>query len=119
MREAMFLKHKVENQLRKSGTTFEVMRAGKDKFGQPVVPTKVYEFVGLYHENNSFIQTTSSDATIIQTNKSPMILCLIEDARALQLNDLITINGNTFTVSGFVNIQELDVVADVSLDEVK
>lgn len=119
MREAMFLKHKVENQLRKSGTTFEVMRASKDKFGQPMAPSKVHEFVGLYHEDNSFIQTTSSDTTVIQTNKSPMILCLIEDARALQLNDSITINGNTFTVSGFLNIQELDVIADVSLDEVR
>ena len=45
-----------------------------------------------------------------------MILCLYEDAKFLKMDDFVKINSKTFKVTGIVNIQEWNIIADISLE---
>ena len=90
-------------------------------FGEPVgEPIVVGTIRGLYHEQNSSVQVTTGDTTQVRTKKIPMILCLYEDAArlALVVGDTVTINAKTFKVTGVVNIQEWNLISDISLEVV-
>ena len=47
-----------------------------------------------------------------------MILCMYEDAKNIVLGDKIEISGKQYKVSGVLNIQNYNVAADISLEEV-
>lgn len=119
MKAPDFLLHRLEVQLKMRGIKYTFVRQGTDKFGQPSNDVEEqFDIIGIYHESNSYIQSTGSDATIIRTKKSPMILCLYEDAKEIVQGDIVTINDKMYKVSGVLDIQSYSVAADISLDEV-
>lgn len=114
-----FEAYKIRRELKRSGTDYEFKRTEKNDFGEPTDRLKVAgKLRGLYHEQNSTIQITTGDTTQIRTKKVPMILCLYEDAASLilQVGDIVNINSRTFKVTGVVNIQEWNIVSDISLE---
>ena len=119
MKASNFLLHRLQVQLNMRGIEYVFSRQALDKFGQPLDDTQEeIKLKGIYHESNGYIQTSGSDATIIRTEKSPMILCLFEDGNKIKQGDIVTIAGKTFRVSGVLNIQNYSIVADISLEEV-
>ena len=116
-----FEAYKIKRELKRSGIDYEFKRAGVNDFGEPVgEPIVVGTIRGLYHEQNSSIQVTTGDTTQVRTKKIPMILCLYEDTArlALAVGDTVTINAKTFKVTGIVNIQEWNIISDISLEVV-
>ena len=114
-----FLLHKIETELNFHGIEYTFLRCGKDKFGQPSEQlTEQIVLKGIYHESNSYITTSGSEASETRTKKSPMILCLFEDGCKVQQGDVVCIRGNKYKVSGVLDIQNYSVVADISLEEV-
>ena len=119
MKASNFLLHRLQVQLNMRGIEYVFSRQALDKFGQPLDDTQEeIKLKGIYHESNGYIKSTGSDATIIRTEKSPMILCLFEDGNKIKQGDMITIAEKTFRVSGVLNIQNYSIVADISLEEV-
>lgn len=116
-----FEAYKIKRELKRSGIDYEFKRSGLNDFGEPVGESTVVGTIrGLYHEQNSSVQITTGDTTQIRTKKIPMILCLYEDTDrlALQVGDTVTINAKTFKVTGIVNIQEWNLISDISLEVV-
>ena len=116
-----FEAYKIKRELKRSGIDYEFKRSGVNDFGEPVgEPIVVGTIRGLYHEQNGSIQITTGDTTQVRTKKIPMILCLYEDTArlALQVGDTVTINAKTFKVTGVVNIQEWNLISDISLEVV-
>ena len=116
-----FEAYKIRREIKKSGKRFNIERKEKNEFGEPTGLIKfVGSFNGLYHEQNSNVQITTGDTTQVRTKKIPMILCLYDDAASLvlQVGDQLEINGKTLKVTGVVNVQEWNVVADISLEVV-
>ena len=121
MINAQFEAYKIKRELKRSGIDYEFKRSGVNDFGEPVgKPAAVGIIRGLYHEQNSSVQVTTGDTTQVRTKKIPMILCLYEDAASLvlQVGDELKINNKTFKVTGVVNIQEWNIIADISLEVV-
>lgn len=119
MKPPYFMENRIRTQLKRNGLQYQFFRSKLDKFKQPTEELEqVADIKGLYHESNSYIQTTGSDASIIRTSKSPMILCMYEDAKKIVLGDKIEISGKQYKVSGVLNIQNYNVAADISLEEV-
>ena len=119
METSNFLLHRLQVQLNMRGIEYVFSRQALDKFGQPLDDTQEeIKLKGIYHESNGYIQTSGSDATIIRTEKSPMILCLFEDGNKIKQGDMITIAEKSFRVSGVLNIQNYSTVSDISLEEV-
>lgn len=114
-----FEAYKIKRELKRSGIDYEFKRKKKNDFGEPIGEPEVFGTLkGLYHEQNSNVQITTGDTTQIRTKKIPMILCLYEDTArlALVVGDIVTINAKTFKVTGVVNIQEWNLISDVSLE---
>ena len=121
MINTQFEAYKIKRELKRSGIDYEFKRSGVNDFGEPVgEPTVVGTIRGLYHEQNSSVQVTTGDTTQVRTKKIPMILCLYEDAASLvlQVGDELKINNKILKVTGVVNIQEWNIIADISLEVV-
>lgn len=121
MLNTKFEAYKLKRELKRNGIDYEFRRSDKNKFGEPQDNSKVVgKLRGLYHEQNSKVEITTGDTTQIRTKKVPMILCLYEDTAslALEIGDFINVNSKTFKVTGVVNVQEWNIIADVSLEVV-
>lgn len=111
--------YKLTRELKRSGIDYRLERRGTNEFGEPSDElTSLGVIRGLYHEENSNIQITTGDTTRVRTKKIPMILCLYKDVASLGLrvDDQLVINGKTFKVAGIVNIQEWNLIGDISLE---
>lgn len=116
-----FEAYKIKRELKRSGIDYEFKRSGKNDFGEPTGELKIVgKLKGLYHEQNSIIQITTGDTTKTRTKKVPMILCLYENTASLvlQVDDVVKINAKTFKVTGVTNIQEWNLISDISLEVV-
>ena len=116
-----FEAYKIKREIRRSGETYTFMRPSLNEFGEPSGDeTEVGSLRGLYHEQNSNVQLTTGDTTQIRTKKLPMILCIYEDAKTLnlQLGDKLYLNDRILKVVSLVNIQEWNIIGDLSLEEV-
>ena len=121
MINTQFEAYKIKRELKRSGINYEFKRYNVNDFGEPIdEPIVIGTIQGLYHEKNSSIRITTGDTTQVRTKKIPMILCLYDDAAslALQVGDLLEINKKQFKVTGVTNIQEWNIIADVSLEVV-
>ena len=114
-----FEAYKIKRELKRSGIDYEFKRAELNKFKEPtdnLVP--VGKLKGLYHEQNSNIEVVTGDTTQVRTKKIPMILCLYEDATSfvLKVGDKVSFNNKTYKVTGVVNVQEWNIITDISLE---
>ena len=116
-----FEAYKIRREIKRSGETYTFMRPSLNEFGEPSGDEiEVGSLCGLYHEQNSNVQLTTGDTTQIRTKKLPMILCIYEDAKTLnlQLGDKLYLNDRILKVVSLVNIQEWNIIGDLSLEEV-
>ena len=119
-----FEAYKLRRELKKIGREFQFERAELNAFKEPTddrVPAG--KLMGLYHEYtgggmSSGISLTTGETTQTRSKKTPMILCLYEDATFLKLGDTVKINSKELKVTGIVNIQEWNIIADISLEVV-
>ena len=124
-----FEAHKVRRELARSGKVYDFSRLGKNKFGEPAEPAeKIGSLKGLYHEVNNFIMLETSEAAQTRRSigmgarkKQPKILCLFESVveSGLQVDDYTVINGKQYKVIGVANVQEWNIIADISLEVVE
>lgn len=121
MINAKFEAYKIKRELKRSGIDYEFKRAKRNNFNEPTEELNIVgSLKGLYHEQNSSIQISTGDTTQFRNKKIPMILCLYEDVAslALQVGDNIKINAKTFKVTGITDIQEWNIISDISLEVV-
>lgn len=112
-----FEAYKIRRELKKIGKEYEFKRAESNAFKEPT-DNELFagKLVGLYHEQNGSVSIVTGDTTQVRTKKVPMILCLYEDVNSIKVGDFIKINSKTFKITGIVNIQEWNIVADISLE---
>ena len=121
MMNTRFEAYKIKRELKRSGIEYEFKRFKKNGFGEL---TDEFEGIGklrgLYHEQSGGVQITTTDNAQIRTKKTSMILCLYEDTILLdlQVGDFTKINNRTFKVTGVINVQEWNIVSDISLEVV-
>lgn len=116
-----FEAYKIRREIKRSGETYTFKRPVLNEFGEPSGDEiEVGSLRGLYHERDSNIRLMTGDTTQTRTKKLPMILCIYEDAKTLnlQLGDKLYLNDKIFKVVSLVNIQEWNIIGDLSLEEV-
>lgn len=125
-----FEAYKLRRELKRSGKIYKIERYGVNGYGEPVknATSKVGEFKGLYHEQNGYMQMSTTDTTQVISKKIPMIMCLYEDIDNLNLkvDDFIQIGeccGNIdfseYRITDITNIQNWGIIADISLEPVE
>lgn len=118
-----FEAYKIKREITRCGQAFNIYRYQTNEFGEPdnTLPLiLVGTFQGIYHEANSYVQITTGETTQYRTKKQPMVLCLWDDIVRFNIvaGDKITFNGKCFKVTKALNVQEWNIIYDISLDEV-
>lgn len=114
-----FEEYKMRRNLKRNGKTFDFYGRQLDEFQAEVDHKKnVGRVKGLYHERNEYINLLTSDGAQLRNKKTPMILCLWKDFEnsSIRMNSFTTINGIEYKVTGIVNIQNWNILADISLE---
>lgn len=115
-----FEAYKIKRELKRNGISCVFKRYENNEFGEPdrTNEKEICAITCLYHEQNSNIQITTGETTQVRTKKIPMLLCLHEDTNLLKPEDFMVLNGKTYKVTGIVNIQEWNLIDDISLEVV-
>ena len=114
-----FEAYKVARELKRSGKDYGFFRYGKNAFNEPTgTQTSVCSLKCIYHEQNSNIEIVTGDTTQVRTKKIPMLLCLYDASKFsdLKIGDFVTINSKKYKLTGIVNIQEWNIITDISLE---
>lgn len=114
-----FQLYKVQRLIQRQGHQFNFIKEGVNKFGEPNGQTESIYLNGVYHEQTRYLSKSSpSEASTVRTKVTPMILCLWKDAIQLPSTATLQYNNKTYTVNGIVNIEEANLIAEISLEEV-
>lgn len=119
MNAAAFQLNKVKRLINTQGRSVVVTRQGKNKFNEPNGEAEVFNIKGVFHETTSYLSKTGSDGSTVRAKPSPMFLCLWDDVKKLNHLDLVLINNRTYKIGEIKNLNEADVVGDISLEEVQ
>lgn len=109
----------VEREIVRNGSTYTVKRNKVDKYGEPTQEVEeVTTLRGLFHISKGFITKNTSDGSQTKTKGQPMILVLLEECKTIQNGDFVVINGNNYKITDKNNIEEYNIIADISLEVV-
>lgn len=125
MLNTKFEAYKLRRELKRIGKEYEFKRAKLNAFKEPTNDEELAgKLTGLYHEQNGYIKSSvgteinAGGVVQVRTKKIPMILCLYDDAKFLKIGDIVKFNSKTYKVTGVVNIQEWNIISDISLEVV-
>lgn len=122
MNSAAFQLNKVRRLIKTQGRSALIVRPGTNKFGEPESEADVRTILGVFHESSSrmtYQAKTNSDGSTIRAKAAPMMLCLWEDVQDIQHTDHLVMNNNAYVIGEIKNVNESNLVADISLEEVQ
>lgn len=109
----------VEREITRNGSIYTVKRNKVDKYGEPTQEVEeVTTLRGLFHISKSFVTQNTSDGSQTKTKGQPMVLALWEECETIQNGDFVVINSNTYKITDINNIEEYNIIADISLEVV-
>lgn len=109
----------VEREITRNGSIYTVKRNKVDKYGEPTQEVEeVTTLRGLFHISKSFVTQNTSDGSQTKTKGQPMVLALWEECETIQNGDFVVINGNIYKIIDKNNIEEYNIIADISLEVV-
>lgn len=111
--------YRVEREIQIHGNMFTVLRDVLDQRGEKTGKTEIKNVVkGLYHVSMGYVRETIADGTITKERGEPKVLVTFEDSKKVFGGDIFEINNKRYVVSDINNIQEYNIVCDISLKEV-
>lgn len=115
-----FEKHKVELHIKRYGTEFIFNRNAKNEYGEEATAKSVVcTLKGIYHEQSSYINIQTTDNSQTQQKKQQMIICLFEDCTEVKMNDVVVLNSKELKVTDVVNLNEMNIIANICLEEIQ
>lgn len=118
MKTPKFEENKLRRLIRTQGICYRFYRPELDKFKEPTGHTWANELKGVFHQTTQHISVYTVEGGSIQTKQVPMILAPFAEARNLQQDDLVDINGRCYKVTGLLDIGNWNIAIDISLEEV-
>lgn len=110
--------HRVEQQIAWRGHLFSVLRPKMNEFNEKSNELEeVAEIKGIFHNGASnHVVVVIVDSGQAQEKGSPYILTTWFNGSQVKKDDRITINGISYKVTGINNINEYNILADISLE---
>lgn len=104
----------VKKQIARYGQECEFKRAGKNEFGESLGEYEIaHACKGLFHVSGGHLQVSIEDKGLVQSRKTPMVLILYTDA--IHIDNIVSINGTDYRVTGILDLGNEHVLLDVSL----
>lgn len=110
--------HKVLREIQIHGTEYTFFRKKVDKYGEPTKeePEQIANVKGLFHVSKGYITQNIQDGTRTHSKGQQMLMVAYENTREIQTDDFLIINENTYKVVEKNNIQEYNIVTDISME---
>ena len=128
-----FVLYQIKREIKRNGTEMEFYRLKKNDFGEPDEPELFCTYKGLYHEHaahmlDTFRYLTTDVFGRYRTKKAPQLIVPYEDFYfkdsetgeyvGVNIGDEVNFNGRTLRVTGVLNVQEWNLLMDISFEEV-
>lgn len=115
-----FEMHKVLLNINRFGCKFNFYREKLDEYGETIDDEieDVCSLTGLFHVSKGYSTETVKDATVVHKKGEPMILVDFNDQKDIRIGDYVKINENAYKVVDKNNIQEYNILIDISLEAV-
>ena len=124
-----FVLYQVKREIKRNPTTMKFYRNKVNEFNEPIKNEYVYinELVGLYHEHAPHMLDTyrilsGHTSATTRTEKMPQLMVPYEDFYfrdgGINVGDFVYHNGRLLKVTGTLNVQEWNLLMDISFEEV-
>lgn len=108
----------LKREINRIGKDLTVFREVLDRYGEATGNYKAVAIIkGVFHIQKGYIKQEKSDGTTVLSKGEPRLLIMYEKAKYIQSNDRIEANNKIYRINGYENINNLDIVADISLSE--
>lgn len=125
MKNDKWIKHeqqKIKRQIQWYGENYTIFRFITDERGENTDSVeKVSEIKALYHEQKGFIRESIDDSGSTKEKRVTvqcMLLTLPEYVKNIKDGDVFKYNNNSYKISNITNVGNLDMVYEISLQEV-
>lgn len=109
--------YKVQREIKMHGSDFTVKRNKIDEYKEPTGEKEtITTFRGLFHITKTFQTRNISDGTVTRTKGQPMVLADYSDVGEISNGDIIEYNGLEYTVADVNNVEQMNVIADISME---
>ena len=109
--------HKVEREIKTHGMEYEFKRKVLDKYKEDTVESKtIKNVIGLFHTTKGYISVNTTDDSKVQTKGQPKMMIVFDDSKEIKKGDFVLINNKTYVVLEKNNVQEMNIVIDISLE---
>lgn len=110
--------HKVLREIQTHGTGYKFFRKKVDNYGEPTKeePEQIANVKGLFHVSKGYITQNIQDGTKTHSKGQPMLMVAHENVGEIKTEDFFVINENKYKVVEKNNIQEYNIVTDISLE---
>lgn len=109
--------YKVQREIKMHGSDFTVKRNKIDEYKEPTGEKEtITTFRGLFHITKTFQTRNTSDGTVTRTKGQPMVLADYSDVGEIRNGDIIEYNGLEYTVADINNVEQMNVIADISME---
>lgn len=111
-------KERIRREIERHGRIFKASRVILDQYKERTDEVESYEIRGIYHTQEGYEKGRVSDGTTTTGYGSPMLLVLYDDGEKIEQGDIIEGGGACYKIVRKNNILHLDIVLDLSLEEV-
>lgn len=114
------LAHRIEQSIAWNGQAYTFLRQQENQFHEKSLePIEIATLKGVFHRGSTGHQKIlRSDSGYTISKQAPFILALWEKAKDLQTDDQVVINNHTYKVTGISNLNEMNIVGEISLEVV-
>lgn len=112
--------YKVKREIQLHGEEYTVYKQKTDKYGETTSDIEEIQKVsGLFHITKGYTTQTISDGTKIRAKSQPMLMVCMEGSEKIENGMFVMINDNRYNIVDKNNIQEYNMVVDLSLELVQ
>lgn len=119
MNERMLINelHKVEREIRIHGKIYVFNRNVLDEYKEPTgQEQKIATACGLFHISKQYSSKTTTEGSSVHSKGQPKLMLKYCDCVNVQNGDFVVINSNKYIVVEKNNLQEMNIVCDISLE---
>ena len=117
-----YLRNKIKRQIDWNGQEFEFLRYKQNEYHELTDEVeKKFLFKGIFHEGGGYggmlnIELYERDGARTVSKMKPMILCLYEDAKDLDMDDTVLIGDCKYLVVEKNDVKNMHIAFEISLE---
>lgn len=109
--------NKVKREIKTHGRNYVVKRIVLNSYGEDTdKQEEITEIQGLFHTEKGYITKSVSDGSKTHSKGQPKLMITYDDSVLIKSGDTIQINENIYKVIEKNNIQEFNIVCDISME---